>query len=254
MKAEGLPLLSSPERPGVHLARTDRLHLHSEPLEAALQDQGFRADLIVFLSKHAAKSGRPSLTVHPVGNFTENRYGGQPGRVTPTLGDWQSHALRRLDHRRRERGYAAEVTFEVTHHGPLLSTPAFFLELGSTADQWEDPDGALVVAKAAWDLAASPPSPHPVLIGLGGGHYAPRFTEAVLTRRVDFAHMVPSHAAEAIADPAPLVAEIVRGSTHASGVYVHQGTIERPAEARWLASFEAAGLPAVESRTWAAPA
>lgn len=219
-------------------------------MEEELRAAGLRPELIIFLSKHAARSGQASLTVHPLGNFTEAKYGGRPGRFTPTLGSWQTYALRLLDHHRRAANHPAPATFEVTHHGPLLATPAFFLELGSTPAQWEDPAGAGVVARAAWDLARSHPAPHPIMIGLGGGHYAPRHTEAALGKAVDFAHLVPSHAAESVAEPDRLVAEIVRSSPGAEGVYVHSGTVERGAEARWLAAFAAAGVPQRTSREW----
>lgn len=248
-RVEGQAVLAAPGSGAIRL-RTSRLHLHAEPLEPELAAAGMKPDLVVFLSKHAAQSGRPSLTVHPVGNFGDARYGGFPGRLTPALGRWQSHALRALADARRARDYPAEVTFEVTHHGPLLSRAALFIELGSGPAQWTDPMGAEVLARAAWELACASPPDHPIVVGLGGGHYAPRFTEAVLTRDVDVAHMVPAHACEAVADPGPLAQEVARASPGAAGVYVHRGTLDRRVEASWLEAFEAAGLPRVESRAW----
>ena len=33
-----------------------------------------------------------------------------------------------------------------------------------------------------------------MVIGIGGGHYAPRFSEVALSRRVSFGHMLPAYA------------------------------------------------------------
>lgn len=246
-------MLSASGREDVLRVATRRLHLHAEPVEQEALASGLHPDIIVFLSKHVAKSGRPSLAVHPVGNFGEARYGGQPGRLTPTLGAWQSQALRLLAARRKAHAYPAEVTFEVTHHGPLLETPAVFIELGSGPAQWRDPAGARVLAEAAWELTGARPAARPVVVGLGGGHYAPRFTEAVLTKEVDFAHMVPTHAAEQAPSPMRLAAELKRASPGCQAVYVHRGTLPGAVEEAWISALAGAGIPRTGSRSWAAP-
>ena len=45
-------------------------------------------DEVIFLSRHAAESGRPCLTVHPIGTPSTaradpERFGGRPGRCPP---------------------------------------------------------------------------------------------------------------------------------------------------------------------------
>lgn len=231
------------------LATTDELHIRAEGIDGRLKAAGLEFDRIVFLSKHRSESARPTLTAHPVGNPAAAEFGGAPGRLGPTDGVLLTSALRALAVARGLHAYSAEVSFEATHHGPLLETPSIFLELGSSEKEWEDPAGHAVLADAA--LALLRPLPKfPVVVGLGGGHYGPRFTEAALTKSVHFAHMIPAHHAKAI-DPLPLAAEAVRASPGASGVYYHDGTLPAPVRDAWLAAFRSQGLPSVRSRDWA---
>src|SRR2546428_6279353 len=117
------------------------LHLYHDHVdreaEAAL---GEKPEVVVFLSKHRSESGTPSLTVHPIGNFGAADYGGANGTLVPTAPALMTEVLRAVH--REARGLPYAVTFEVTHHGPLLETPAFFLEAGSTEKEWRGPAAA----------------------------------------------------------------------------------------------------------------
>ena len=46
------------------------------------------ADLYVFLSKHVSKAGVDSLTVHPIGNFGKNKFGGFKNKIVITSSFW----------------------------------------------------------------------------------------------------------------------------------------------------------------------
>jgi D-aminoacyl-tRNA deacylase len=83
------------------------------------------------------------------------------------------------------------VSYEVTHHGPTeLATPSFFVEIGSTAAEWEDPRAGRAVAESI--LAAEPPNSPVGLIGFGGNHYAARQTEIGRSSRGAFGHIAHS--------------------------------------------------------------
>lgn len=234
--------------PGALLATLEGLHIRSEGVDARLREAGCSFDQIVFLSKHRSDSARPTLTAHPLGNFQKAEFGGQDASLTPAPGRLLTQALRALRDARDRTGYAAEVSFEATHHGPLLSTPAIFLELGSAEPQWDDPQGHAVVAEAAVKLLEPAPD-YPIVVGLGGGHYAPRFTEAALTKQVHFAHLVPTHHARE-ADPRTLAPRIAQASPDARGVYYHDGTLAGPVRDAWVAALRDQGLPPVKSRDW----
>lgn len=246
----GIVLEHLRDEPQVALAKTDLLHLHAEALEDALHAAGLQPRTIVFLSKHKAVSGRPALTVHPVGNFGEALYGGVSGRLSPCAPGLQSGLLRALRSRAAVAEYAGEVTFEVTHHGPLLRTPSCFLELGSSEAQWGDEAGAAVVARALLEVAGREPPAYPTVIGLGGGHYGPRFTEAVLTGGVHVGHMIPNHAIESAKDPAALIAEAVRATPGAAGIYAHKKMLAKDVLRTWRAAAEDQAVPWLDSSAW----
>jgi D-aminoacyl-tRNA deacylase len=94
----------------------------------------------------------------------------------------------------REAGLTEEfeVTLEATHHGPWHgdSTPCCFVEIGSKEEDWGREDAARVWAGVLEESlglsgggggAAEPPRPKPkakaIVVGLGGGHYAPKMND-----------------------------------------------------------------------------
>lgn len=244
------PLEALERFPGVFLAQSPMIHLESETFFTELKRAGVRPKSIVFLSKHKAASGRPALTVHPVGNPTEARFGGRPATLGPTTPRIQTELLRALSRRVRVDAYPAEVSFEVTHHGPLLDIPSCFLELGSGPEQWSDPKGAAAVAHALLDVLAQPLPDYPTVVGVGGGHYAPRFTEAALAQRVHFGHLIPAHAAELVADAPGMLRQAIGGTPGAAGVYVHRKSLPRPVLDRWLKAAEECHIPILDSAAW----
>jgi D-aminoacyl-tRNA deacylase len=245
---EGSPVEQSPHVPDAALVSIERIHVHAEGLDVGLDAAGLRPAQIVFLSRHASQSGRPTLTVHPLGNFAQARVGGESGRFTPVPAALMTNTLRRLAHYRTATAFAAEVAFEVTHHGPLLRTPAFFAELGSDEAAWRDPAGGAIVAAAVVDALQAPADDDPVLLGLGGGHYAPRFTEAALSKRVHYGHMWPRHHMMQEEDVKALAAAVAAATPGASGYHEHEGTIPTPLRRPLEEAMHAAGLARVRSR------
>jgi D-aminoacyl-tRNA deacylase len=147
-------------------------------------DDGFDADLVVFLSRHASVNPVPVLTVHVTGNFGAAELGGSP-RTLATAEPGMMQATLRALARYCPEGY--RVSYEVTHHGPTaLSLPSFFVEIGSTEKEWADPAAGRAAAMAV--LSAEPAQPVP-LIGFGGTHYAARETEIALSTRGAFGHI-----------------------------------------------------------------
>lgn len=171
-------------RPGPHV-RDDRL---DERLPA---DLTARRIPLVFPSIHRSESGTACFTVHALGNPTTSaELGGEPARLTPSDPPRMTAVLRALD----EGGAAIGLpsTFESTHHGPILGHPAFFAEIGF-GDRPSPPEAAVDVLARALS-AILPASDDRVAVGLGGGHYAPHFTELALERRWAFGHILSRHA------------------------------------------------------------
>jgi len=156
---------------------------------------------VLFLSRHAAASGMPSLTVHPIGNprgDLEPR-GGLAGRLTPPSRRLAS-LLRSLTRAHSCPSFASladfDVTFEATHHGPFLATPSLFAEVGSTEREWGREDAGRCWAEALWAELSAPPAAEPastVLLVIGGNHYMSQVTEAIWwgDGALEVGHMLP---------------------------------------------------------------
>lgn len=206
------------ERPGFLMVEVDRVHLECDHLDARLRAAGLLFDAILVASRHKAESGKPALTVHPIGNFGEADFGGYPRRLVPTAPLLMSRVLRRLV--AEAHGLKHQVTFEATHHGPYLETPTAFVEIGTDERAWTDPDLGRRVAKAL--LAANEPSAGdaaPTLVMLGGSHYAPRATDLVRSSRANFGHIVPGYAFEKGLTPGAML-DAVRMTPGCQGYHV----------------------------------
>ena len=155
--------------------------------------EGFRtslptlaADEVIFASRHASESGKPTLTTHVPGEPSKRELAiASP----PTL----KSALRELIAARDELGLQYEVSLEATHHGPTgLKVPVTFVEIGSSLTEWRD-KGAAVAAARAIMVAATSPINGRQAIGLGGPHYAPRHTQVILKTDVCVGHVLPKY-------------------------------------------------------------
>jgi D-aminoacyl-tRNA deacylase len=226
------------------LITVPRLHLYCDDLDLMAADAlGHRPSEVVFLSRHKAASGQRSLTVHPIGNWGTAEYGGRERTVVPAASHLMTSLLRQL--KQEAAGLGFEVTFEVTHHGPFLMTPTLFIEIGSSEATWGDRGAADAIART---LQIVEVAAHPVAMGIGGGHYAPRFTEASLGKKVSFGHMLPNYAFD-LGDLRDL-GEKVRMGMEGSGArmaYIHRKSMKR-SEATMVAKVVAdLGYDAVDS-------
>ncbi|OPX63957.1 MAG: D-tyrosyl-tRNA(Tyr) deacylase [Methanomassiliicoccales archaeon PtaB.Bin215] len=221
----------------------DQLHLHLDHVDRAVgRELGVQIEEVVFLSKHRAASGKPTLTMHPIGNFGKADYGGKEGTLVPASPSFLSGLLRALS--TSAKGLPFEVSYEVTHHGPFLDVPTTYVEIGSDETKWGNLDAAKAMAEA---LLSWVPAEGPIVVGIGGGHYAPRFTEVTLAKKVRFGHMIAKHVLDGRTDQEVL--EMVGKAMVASGTrsaYVHKKSFSRP-EARRLSDLLAgAGYEVLE--------
>ncbi|KPN30737.1 D-tyrosyl-tRNA(Tyr) deacylase [Halolamina pelagica] len=147
----------------------DELHIHLDDPVPVFSEE---PRLLVFVSRHAGETGA-LLTGHFTGNFGEAEYGGEDGDLAEAAPSALSAYVSALGAHAPD-GY--DVAIEGTHHGPTaLDTPSMFAELGSGEEQWEDPEGARAVAQAVLSLRGVDAHRDRQLVGVGGGHYAPRF-------------------------------------------------------------------------------
>ena len=195
------------------------IHINAEKIDDSFEkENNVKINNIIFLSRHKAASGKPSLTVHPIGNWGKAEYGGKEGKITPTSPKLMTGLLRKIKENQLE-GF--DVCFEATHHGPLLDTPTIFLEIGSTESEWEDEVPARALIKSLLEVKYNEGKN---VVGIGGGHYTPRFTEAALTHKVNFGHMVANYGIPFV--DTKTIKEAIK-SSNAEGVYFHKKAMKK---------------------------
>ncbi|MGB0651605.1 MAG: D-aminoacyl-tRNA deacylase [Thermoplasmatota archaeon] len=210
--------------------------IHDEALTDDIEAAGWAPDAVWFLSRHRAASGQPSLTVHPMGNHDAAQYGGQPRSCATSAPRDMGALLRRLAHHAEARGLEHGVTYEATHHGPLMLQPSLFVEIGSDEAWYDDRPSAEVHAQAMLDVldgrdgGGAPEEGAPVLLGVGGGHYVPQQTTKALAGEADFGHLVAAYGLPPD-DPEACFGVLDRvwaATPGASGVYLHKKGLKGP--------------------------
>ncbi|CAN6675759.1 unnamed protein product [Malus baccata var. baccata] len=138
---------------------------------------GERVNEVIFLSKHTTVSNRPALTVHPIGilHLRESEagpQGGKPGWAappSPSIGPW----LRHLNKFAQAHNLVPEFEF--------VESIYFVQRVKFTASAI-----SIVVTAREKDK-------NKVLLGLGGGHYAPRHMDIVLKDGVWVGHLLSGY-------------------------------------------------------------
>ncbi|MDH7509112.1 MAG: D-aminoacyl-tRNA deacylase [Methanomassiliicoccales archaeon] len=241
---EGQPIFAHGEN---ILVTINQLHLYANHVDQRICEAVDREITeIIFLSRHKAVSGIHTLTVHPIGNFGVAEYGGFDRALVPSAHHSMTEILRQL--KRSTEGLPFEVSFEVTHHGPYLDKPTAFVEIGSDESMWEDKKAAEAIAKSIMQLQISV---NPVLIGIGGGHYAPRFTEVALTKRVSFGHMIPNYVIDK-ADEDDMIKIIKMAYEKTPGAqfaYIHKKSMKRSTVTKLKHLLDRLNIEAIESES-----
>ncbi|PIN16092.1 D-aminoacyl-tRNA deacylase [Handroanthus impetiginosus] len=165
---------------------------------------------LIFLSKHAAVSNRPALTIHPIGvpHLKDGDVLPQGGRAgwaappCPRIGPW----LMLLKKIAASHNLVPEfeITLEATHHGPITTKPTMFIEIGSTVEYWGREDAARVIALLVWEglglgegaavgTWSSTTERKKVLLGIGGGHYVPRHMDVIQKDGIWVGHLLSGY-------------------------------------------------------------
>ena len=170
---------------------------------------------IIVLSKHKSAAKTKSLTTHSIGNFASaEEHGGEDKKLVGSLPRVQTNFLRGLAKRNKNEEYT--VCFEVTHHGPYAKKNVCFIELGSTITEWNNEEEANVIARTVVEDLTKENNDQ-IVIGIGGGHYAPDFTKLSLRKGYSFGHFCPMYALEAL--DANLLAQMIE-KTNAKAIVI----------------------------------
>jgi D-tyrosyl-tRNA(Tyr) deacylase len=189
-QVDGVPI----RRLGPHrlVLRRPGPHIHDERLDGRLPEElRARRPTLVFPSIHRSESGQRCFTVHPLGNpGSRAELGGEPRTLVPSDPPLMAALLLALQEAGERLGTLA--TYEATHHGPALELPALFAEIA--VREGERPPHEEVVALAQALATAEPDGEDRAVLGVGGGHYAPRFRDLCRSRRWAFGHLLSRHA------------------------------------------------------------
>jgi D-aminoacyl-tRNA deacylase len=228
--------------------------IRHENIDIEVQEQlHIDPKIAIFLSRHRSKTGEPTLTVHPIGNFSDAQFGGQPKTIVPAAPKMMTHLLRLIKKNLQSTDLDYKVCYEVTHHGPFLRIPTLFTEVGSTEVQWQQKEPASIIATSLLELLHTYqyeedfPKDIPVLLGIGGGHYAPRFTDIVLQKKVAFGHMIPSYKIDEGTIDDEILEKTILATPNLTAVYLHKKDLKKSQVTYYRNWFEKKGISLISS-------
>ncbi|CAA0825568.1 D-aminoacyl-tRNA deacylase [Striga hermonthica] len=196
---------------GLRLLEQDKFIIDEDDLDLRWEAAtGETVSELIFLSRHAAVSNRPALTIHPIGvphlkDGDALPQGGRPGWAAPPcprIGPWLLLLKKIADSHNLLPEF--EITLEATHHGPVTTKPTMFVEIGSTEEYWGREDAARVVAQLVWEglglgggspvgIWSSTTEKKKVLLGIGGGHYVPRHMDIIMKEGIWVGHLLSGY-------------------------------------------------------------
>ena len=146
----------------------------------------FETDYLVVLSSHKSKTAGKMITAHFPGNWGEAGLGGEPRTLNTAYGS------RIKEFVKATHGKGWPVFMEADHHGPTIDKPIIFVEIGSSEKEWPDKEAAKIVAEGTLAMIKSNKTYESVL-GIGGGHYAKKFTGFILETEYAVGHIAPKY-------------------------------------------------------------
>ncbi|MBY8983055.1 MAG: hypothetical protein KGD57_08910 [Candidatus Lokiarchaeota archaeon] len=169
--------------------------------EIKLEPNTINPDILLFASRHASKTERPSFLVHSTGIWNDDVvYGGSPRELSFTsaimikagyLAIQESVIMHNMSK------FSSDI--EVSHHGPTnLKKPLIFMELGSNSREWEDNKAGIVTSSAIINSLIKYQSlienkTQKIGVGFGGTHYAPQFKKLIIKTDVAISHICPKY-------------------------------------------------------------
>jgi len=152
-------------------------------------------DFIIFASKHKSQKEGKTLSIHPPGNFRTADFGGEPEKVCPSSALLNKFMFSKLEENAKKADLNYNVTLECTHHGPLISKPCVFIEIGSTETEWADRRAGFVIAQTIKETIEEfkENKYREIAVGIGGPHYCPGFNKLQLKSNVAFSHIIPEY-------------------------------------------------------------
>jgi len=147
------------------------------------------SNLVIFATKHKGQE-RKNICLHTPGNWDKAELGGKSSTLCISPSNYIKEAFLYLI-KNNKTDY--EVTLEISHHGPFIEKPCFFIEIGSTEKQWIQPEPAKLIASCLEHLTKIKPKKYKTAIGLGGSHYCHNFNKIESSTDFAFSHICPKY-------------------------------------------------------------
>ena len=215
---------------------------------------GIKPKQAIFISRHTSKMKQPTLTVHPIGNYGDAKFGGKPKTLVKSSPKSMAHLLRLIKKNLKQTTLDYQVCYEVTHHGPYLGIPTLFAEIGSTEKEWSQKESGIIIAQSVIELLEEYRYEEDfsdeikVLLGIGGGHYAPRFTDVVFEKKAAFGHMIPLYHIEAGNINYEIIEKAIDKTPNIHGVYLHKKSLKKSQVTEYKQYFQNQGVPMISSK------
>jgi len=145
------------------------------------------SNYFLYASPHKSEKQLPTFTAHYPGNWSDAGFGGDAKTLNIAYACKLKQILKFLHEKNSELELGWQVCAEVDHHGPTLKNkdlPLIFVEIGSTQKEWGNEIAGKIVAEAMFKSLLRTEPKYPTYIAFGGGHYAPKFTDFILGRKL----------------------------------------------------------------------
>lgn len=140
----------------------------------------------VFVSRHVSSKGVLAFTVHPLGRISENNY--DLGVADP-IG-----MLKMLQSINESCKFEnVSVTYEATHHGPIISKRSFFTEFGGPINIEDFGVYTRALSFAIVNSFDRKAEYENIALGISGTHYPKKFTELAIAGKYAFSHILPKY-------------------------------------------------------------
>lgn len=159
----------------------------------------FDVDYLIAINVHTLKDYKKRFCVHPCGNWNKKWYisdkkhlGGEEKTLASSSGELVKQVYLSLLKNNNIPYY--KVNIECTHHGPNISKPIAFLEIGTSPQDWIDGETTEVIIKTIKDTILSfREKSNKIVIALGGDHYMQRISYLLRKSNIAVSHMCPSN-------------------------------------------------------------
>ena len=249
------PVYQSKELKNIIIITINDRKITHENLEKEVKDKlGISPKQAIFISRHTSKTGEPTLTVHPIGNYGTAEFGGKNKTLVKSSPKIMTNLLRILNQKAIQEKLYHKICFEVTHHGPYMNIPTLFIEVGSNKEEWVKNKPAEVVAKSLVEhlkkylYEEDMPKETPAILGIGGGHYAPRFTDVALEKNVAFGHMIPKYQIEEGNIDDAMLEQSIEKTPNIKGVYFHRKSLKKSQIREYKQWFNQKDIPMISSK------